>query len=82
MSPTSGADFLSAEGDSEDWLWRAVRRGVAPAFAPKALRCHTQAIDTRQDVLRKCHCALANNSHPNSIIAEAHTLRSHVLVYA
>ncbi|DBB04194.1 TPA: hypothetical protein ACH3X1_013234 [Trebouxia sp. C0004] len=38
MSPDGRADFLSAEGDSEDWLWRTVRRGVAPAFAPTALR--------------------------------------------
>lgn len=39
MSPTGKADFLSAEGDAEDWLWKVVRRGVAPAFAPRALRC-------------------------------------------
>lgn len=39
MSPSGKADFLSAEGDAEDWLWKAVRRGVAPAFAPSALRC-------------------------------------------
>ncbi len=39
MSPSGRADFLSAEGDAQDWLWKAVRRGVAPAFAPKALRC-------------------------------------------
>ncbi|KAL3139484.1 hypothetical protein ABBQ38_003809 [Trebouxia sp. C0009 RCD-2024] len=38
MSPSGKADFLSAEGDAEDWLWKAVRRGVAPAFAPSALR--------------------------------------------
>lgn len=41
MSPNGKADFLSAEGDAEDWLWKTVRRGIAPAFAPRALRCST-----------------------------------------
>lgn len=45
MSPSGKADFLSAEGDAEDWLWKVVRRGVAPAFAPRALRCR-QACQT------------------------------------
>lgn len=38
MSPSGNADFLSAEGTADDWLWKAVRRGIAPAFAPRALR--------------------------------------------
>ena len=41
MSPSGNADFLSAEGDAKDWVWKAVRRGIAPAFAPRALRCMT-----------------------------------------
>ena len=38
MGPSGVADLVTAESDSEDWLWRTVRKGVAPAFAPQALR--------------------------------------------
>ena len=44
MSPSGKADFLSAEGDVKDLLWKAVRRGVAPAFGAKALRCYTAVV--------------------------------------
>lgn len=48
MSPSGKADFLSAEGDADDWLWKVVRRGVAPAFAPRALRCQQEHQTTVQ----------------------------------
>ena len=38
MGPARIADLVTAESNSEDWLWKTVRKGVAPAFAPQALR--------------------------------------------
>ena len=38
MGPSGIADLVTAESDAEDWLWKTVRKGVAPAFAPQALR--------------------------------------------
>ena len=73
MSPHGRADFLSAEGDSEDWLWRTVRRGVAPAFAPKALRCLTRVHrDYCQHVCRRGLCkVLYATCHSHSLLFRA-----------
>ena len=38
MGPSGIADLVTAESDPEDWLWKTVRKGVAPAFAAQALR--------------------------------------------
>jgi len=38
MGPAGIADLVTAQSDTEDWLWKTVRKGVAPAFAPQALR--------------------------------------------
>ena len=38
MGPDKIGDLVASEGDQNDWLWKAVRKGVAPAFAPQALR--------------------------------------------
>lgn len=38
MGPEGIADLVTAQSDPGDWLWRTVRKGVAPAFAPQALR--------------------------------------------
>ena len=38
MGPSGIADLVTAESDPEDWLWRTVRKGIAPAFAAQALR--------------------------------------------
>jgi hypothetical protein len=38
MGPAGVADLVSAQSDPGDWRWKTVRKGVAPAFAPQALR--------------------------------------------
>ncbi len=38
MGPAGIADLVTAQSDPGDWLWKTVRKGVAPAFAPQALR--------------------------------------------
>ena len=39
MGPDSSVgDLVASDGGPGDWLWKAVRKGVAPAFAPQALR--------------------------------------------
>ena len=38
MGPDDVADLVSAQSDANDWLWKTVRKGVAPAFATQALR--------------------------------------------
>ena len=53
------ADFMSTEGDAEDWLWKAVRRGVAPAFAARALRCK----QARQTSLKHRHVKMLHEWH-------------------
>ena len=38
LGPAGIADLVTAQSDPGDWLWKTVRKGVAPAFAPQALR--------------------------------------------
>lgn len=38
MGPAGIPDLVTAESDPEDWLWKTVRKGVAPAFAAQAMR--------------------------------------------
>ena len=38
MGPDNIGDLVASTGDADDWLWKVVRKGVAPAFAPHALR--------------------------------------------
>lgn len=38
MGPAGIADLVTSQSDPGDWLWKTVRKGVAPAFAPQALR--------------------------------------------
>lgn len=38
MGPDNIGDLVASSGDADDWLWKTVRKGVAPAFAPHALR--------------------------------------------
>ena len=38
MGPSGIADLVTADSDPEDWLWKTVRKGVAPAFAAQALK--------------------------------------------
>lgn len=41
MGPAGIPDLVTAESDPNDWLWRTVRKGVAPAFAAQAMRSAT-----------------------------------------
>lgn len=38
MGPAGIPDLVTAESDPEDWLWKTVRKGVAPAFAAQAMK--------------------------------------------
>lgn len=38
MGPEGVADLVTSQSDPEDWLWKTVRKGIAPAFAAQALR--------------------------------------------
>ena len=38
MGPAGIPDLVTADSDPEDWLWKTVRKGVAPAFAAQAMR--------------------------------------------
>lgn len=43
MGPAGIPDLVTADSDPEDWLWKTVRKGVAPAFAAQAMRSVTAA---------------------------------------
>lgn len=54
MGPEGIADLVTAQSDPGDWLWRTVRKGVAPAFAPQALRSGANLLWQSQSCGQKC----------------------------
>ena len=38
MGPAGIPDLVTAQSDPDDWLWKTVRKGVAPAFAAQAMK--------------------------------------------
>lgn len=56
MGPDQVSDLVASEGDQNDWLWKAVRKGVAPAFAPHALRYHSISFRSTHSTLKDAVC--------------------------